>query len=55
MEVKKVTLIDSNSDKNITNYNTDYVSIGVSDPSNIEKISELLDVLSLISTSCKSL
>ena len=54
-EVKKVTLINSNSDKSITNYNTDYVSIGVSEPSNFKQISELLDVLNLISTSCKSL
>lgn len=54
-EVKKVTLIDSNSDKNITKYNTDYVSIGVSDPSNIEQVAELLNVLNLISTRCKSL
>jgi len=54
-EVNKVVLVNSNSDEIITKYNTDYVSIGVSEPDNFEQIAELLDVLNAISTRCKSL
>ncbi|MBA6348285.1 MULTISPECIES: hypothetical protein [unclassified Colwellia] len=53
--VKKVVLMNSNSDESVSSYNTDYISIGVGEPENYDKISELLKVIDLVSSGCKSL
>lgn len=53
--VKKVVLMTANSKESVSTYNTDYISIGVAEPENYDKISELLKAINLVYMDCKSL
>lgn len=55
VEVTKYVQATQSSKVKALKYYTDYVSIGVSDPDNIEQIALLLDAINSISSSCKSL